>query len=70
MLHQYLTELRINTGITGIFNMTGNVNLQDFTSFHIIFDFRFQKSSDFTDFSVGVYEIWQQLVTLNSDANL
>ena len=34
--------------LAGIFNMTGNVNLRDFTSFHINFlDFRFQKSSDF-----------------------
>ena len=59
----YLPLLRV----TYIFNMTGNVNLQDFTSSHTNFlDFRFQKSSDFIDFnkiSVGLYEIWQQLVT-------
>ena len=34
--------------VTGIFNTTGNGNLQDFTSYLIIF--RFQKSSDFSDF--------------------
>ena len=43
----YLPLLRI----TGIFNMTGNVNLQDFTSFSTNFlDFRFRKSSDFIDY--------------------
>ena len=32
--------------VTGIFNTTGNGNLQDFTSYHINFlDFRFRKSS-------------------------
>ena len=49
--------------VTGIFNTTGNGNLQDFTSYHI----------NFLDFIVilvisnkisgGAYEIWQQLVT-------
>ena len=43
----YLLLLRV----TSIFNMTGNVNLLDFTSFYTNFlDFRFRKSSDFTDF--------------------
>ena len=43
----YLPLLRV----TGIFNMTGNVNLRDFTSFYTNFlDFRFPKSSDFIDF--------------------
>ena len=37
--------------VTGIFNMIGNVNLQDFTSFSTNFlDFRFCKSSNFIDF--------------------
>ena len=43
----YLPLLRV----TGIFNMTGNISLQDFTGFSTNFlDFRFQKSSDFIDF--------------------
>ena len=43
----YLPLLRV----TYIFNMTGNVNLRDFTSSHTNFlDFRFQKSNDFIDF--------------------
>ena len=43
----YLPLLRM----TSIFNMTGNINLRDFTSFYTNFlDFRFQKSSDFIDF--------------------
>ena len=43
----YLPLLRV----TGIFTMTGNVNLRDFTSFYNNFlDLIFQKSSDFIDF--------------------
>ena len=53
------------TRVTGIFNMTGN--LQDSTSYHTNFvDFRFRKSSDSVisnKISGGMYEIWQQLVT-------
>ena len=50
--------------VIGIFNTTGNGNLQDFTSYHVNFlDFRFRKSSDFSEISGGAYEIWQQLVT-------
>ena len=54
-------------GVTGIFNMTGNVNLRDFTSFHtnsLISDFEnLVISLILNKISVGVYEIWQQLVT-------
>ena len=43
----YLLLLRV----TSIFNITGKVNLWDFTSFYTNFlDFRFRKSSDFIDF--------------------
>ena len=53
--------------ITSTFNMTGNINLRDFTSFHTNFlDFKFQKSSDLlilNNISAGAYEIWQPLVT-------
>ena len=39
------------TRVTGILNMTGNGNLQDYTSYNTDFvDFRFRKSSDFSDF--------------------
>ena len=40
-----------NIRVTSIFNMTGKINLRDFTCFHTNFlNFRFQKSSDFIDF--------------------
>ena len=42
--------------VTGIFNMTGNRNLQDFTSYIVI-------SVISNKISGGAYEIWQQLVT-------
>ena len=47
-----------------LYNMTGNVNLQDFTSFHTNFvDFRFQNIDFKYDFSMaGAYKIWRQLV--------
>ena len=53
--------------VTGIFNTTGNGNLQDFTSYHINF-----LDSDFKNLVIsvisnkilgGAYEIWQQLMT-------
>ena len=45
--------------------MTGNVNLQDFTSFHTNFlDFRFQKSSDFIDFKYDFSRSVQDLATV------
>ena len=47
--------------VTSIFIMTGNGNLQDFTSYHINFLDLFRKSSDFK--SGGAYKIWQHLVT-------
>ena len=44
--------------VTGIFNTTGNGNLQDLTSYHINFlDFRFRKSSDFSEILGGAYKI-------------
>ena len=62
----YLPLLRV-TGI--FFNMTGNVNLQDFTTvvsipIFLILDFKNLVISLISNkISVGVYEIWQQLVT-------
>ena len=57
----YLPLLRV----TGIFNMTGNVNLQDFTSFHTNFlDFRFRKSSDFIDFKEDFSRSVRDLATV------
>ena len=45
--------------------MTGNVNLQDFTSFHTNFlDFRFQKSSDFIDFKLDFSRSVRDLATV------
>ena len=60
----YLLPQRV-TG-AGIFNTTGNGNLQDFTSYHINFlDFENLVISVISNkISGGAYEIWQQLVTL------
>ena len=45
--------------------MTGNVNLQDFTSFHTNFlDFRFRKSSDFIDFKYDFSRSVRDLATV------
>ena len=51
------------TRVTGIFNMTGNRNLQD-SSYHTNFvDFRFRNLVISNKISGGAYEICQQLVT-------
>ena len=53
--------------VTSIFDMTGNVNLQDFTSFHTNFlDFTFPNLAILlisNKVLAGAYEIKQQLVT-------
>ena len=56
----YLPLLRV----TGIFNITGNVNLRDFTSFHTILISDFENLLTSNKISVRVYEIWQQLLVL------
>ena len=44
--------------MTGIFNMTGSRNVQDFTDFeNLVISVILNKISE------GVYEIWQHLVT-------
>ena len=61
------TDVYLPLRVTGIFNMTGNVNLRYFTSLITNFlDFSFENlviSFISNKISVGVYEIWQQLVT-------
>ena len=54
------------TRVTGIFNMTGNGNLQDSSYvYHTNFvNFRFRNLVISNKISGGAYEIWQQLVTL------
>ena len=50
--------------------MTGNINLQDFTSFHTNFlDFRFQKSSDFIDFKYDFSRSVRDLATVGDPSD-
>ena len=49
--------------MTGIFNMTENVNLRDFTSFRIFLISNLENlviSLISNKISVGVYEVWHQ----------